>query len=132
MLKRASMAPAPERRGALRYENKAIDSGAEVVGFPGFDELFDGGTLRQLFLEDAAAESWKFGIAGETERDELVDGKFGYERLEIGRQDAFEAEAHFEADDAVLHGERKDAGVEGNEKESDGEQEGDDIVKRNA
>lgn len=111
---------------------KGGGSGAEVVGPPCLDELFDGRAGGQFFVDDALTEAGEFGIAGETQRDQLVDRKLGDERLHVGRKGAFEAQAHFETDDTVLNGEREHAGVEGNQNESDRKEKRDDGIERNA
>lgn len=79
---------------------RALD--AVVVGAPGGDGLLDVG-WGQVFGEGAADEAGEFGVGGEAEGDELLDGKglsgsggFG------GGKECGDAEALLEADDAVL------------------------------
>ena len=75
---------------------------AVIVGAPVNDALLDGLGL-QVLSEGPADEGWDFGIGGEAEGDELVDGEFVDVRAVFGGEERGEAEAFFEANDAVLH-----------------------------
>src|SRR5690348_9938958 len=86
--------------------------------------------MVHFFVENAANEVGQFRVAGEAQRDQLVDGELRDARLQIRWQHLFEAQAHFEANDAILHGERKEARVEGDDNQGDGEQYGDHSVER--
>jgi hypothetical protein len=75
---------------------------AVIVGAPVNDALLDGLGL-QVLSEGPADEGWDFGIGGEAEGDELVDGELVDVRAVFGGEERGEAEAFFEANDAVLH-----------------------------
>lgn len=74
---------------------------ALVVGAPGGDGFLDLGG-REVFGGGAACERGEFSVGGEAERDELAGGEGVNERVFRGWKQGGEAEALFEADDAVL------------------------------
>lgn len=80
-----------------------------MVWAPGLDGLFDllGG---EVFGGGSAGERWEFWVGGEAEGDELGFGKGLGAGVVGGGEEGGEAEALFEADDAVLRFEGGGAG----------------------
>ena len=92
---------------------------AVIVGAPVNDALLDGLGL-QVLSEGPADEGWDFGIGGEAEGDELVDGELVDVRAVFGGEERGEAEAFFEANDAVLHFDGAAASDARHDEEDDG------------
>jgi len=74
---------------------------ALVVGAPGSDGLLDLLAV-EVFGDGAVGEGGYFGVGGEAEANELVDGEGVDEAELVFRQEVGEAELFFEADEAVL------------------------------
>lgn len=91
---------------------------AEVVGAPVCDGLLDlfGG---EVFREGAAGERGEFGVGGEAEGDELGLGEGLGEGEFSGSKQGAEAQAFFEADEAVLCFEGGSAAAAGQNDERD-------------
>jgi hypothetical protein len=90
-----------------------------VVGTPGDDALFDGFGFEVLG-EGFVGEDREFGVGGEAQGDELLEGELVDVGAVGGGEQGGEAEALFEADGAVLDLEGGVAGATGHEKEDDG------------
>jgi hypothetical protein len=89
-------------------------SDAEIVGAPGSDGGLDllGG---KVFGKGAANQGGELGVGGEAERDDVGHEEAGG-GVEFGRgEQRSEAEAFFQADDAVLHLEGVGTGLEGHD-----------------
>ena len=87
-----------------------------VVGAPVGDVLLDGFGFEALG-EGFVDEGGELVVGGEAEGDELLGGEF-LDVAELGDgKDGGEAEALFEADDAVLHFEALSAGDAGHDEE---------------
>jgi len=92
---------------------------AVIVGAPVDDLLLDGFGFEALG-EGFVDERREFIVGGEAEGDELLRGEF-LDVAELGDgEDGREAEAFFEADDAVLHFEGTAAGNACHDEEGDG------------
>ncbi len=90
-----------------------------VVGAPGGDGLLDLLAV-EVFGGGALGEGGYFGVGGEAEADELVDGE-GIDEVElVFVEEVGEAELFFEANEAVLIFEGVSAGDAGHEEEDDG------------
>lgn len=85
---------------------------AVVIGTPVDDGILDG-FLIHVFCEGSVGELGEFVIGGEAEADELGDGELINMRAVSFGEQRVEAEALFEADDAVLGFEGGLAGVAG-------------------
>jgi len=83
------------------------------------DALFDFFAAEPLFQRQFD-EGGDFRVRGEAESDELVFGELGDAAFELFREEHGEAQALFEADDAVLDLERVEALLEQNDDERNG------------
>jgi hypothetical protein len=104
-------------------------SGAEVIRAPGLDHLFDAFACDDLFREDFARESGKFGVAGEAERDQLAAGEFGDARFQIVWQELLHAQTLFQPDDPILHFHREGAGEKDSYQQGRGGEHGDAAIE---
>src|SRR3984885_9352968 len=82
--------------------------GAKIVRLPNFNELLDGFAIVEFFVEDFSGECGKFRVAGEAQRDKLIDGEFVGLGLQVGGKQALVTQALFEPDDAILNFKRHD------------------------
>ena len=92
---------------------------AVVVGTPVDDGLLDSFRLH-VFGEGLVGEFGEFGVGGEAKGDELGDGELVDVGAVGGGEQRVEAEALFEADDAVLGFEGGLAGYACHQEEDDG------------
>src|SRR6266852_6707581 len=93
----------------LKTGHYTEELGAEMVGAPGFYRLFNGFDVGEFFSEDFLGQGGKFGITGDAQGDEVGRSEFADARLQVGEEQAFETQALFEADDAVLNLKGEDA-----------------------
>ncbi len=89
---------------AVSFSIRGSGLDAVVVSAPVDDALFDSFRFEVLG-EGLAEERGKFIIGGEAERNELLDAELVDVDAIFGRQECVEAEAFFEANDAVLRDE---------------------------
>lgn len=89
-----------------------------VVGAPVGDGLFDGFGLEVLG-EGLVEEGGQLDVRGEAESDELFEGEVVNVLALVGWEKRFEAQAFFEADEAVLQLEVVDAAFEGEDEEGE-------------
>jgi hypothetical protein len=92
---------------------------AVVVGSPVDDVLFDGFPV-EILAECFSGQGGEFFVGGEAEAYELVDGEFADSGAVFEREELGEAQALFEADDAVLGVEGGAAAEAGHHEEDDG------------
>jgi hypothetical protein len=92
---------------------------AVVVGAPVDDALLDGLGFEVL-SQGFADQGWEFGVRGEAKSDELLDRELVDVSAVFGGKKRVEAEAFFEADDAVLHFDSPAASNACHDKEDDG------------
>jgi hypothetical protein len=104
-------------RPPLFYCRKRLD--AVVVGAPVDDALLDGFRF-QILGKGFVGEGWEFCVGGEAKGDELPDGEFVDVAEVGGGPKRGEAQALFDADDAVLGFEGGSPGVAGHHDEDDG------------
>jgi hypothetical protein len=91
---------------------------AVVVGAPGYDGLLDLFGV-EVFGDGAGGKCGDFGVGGEAQGDELIEGELVDDaELTFGQQ-VGEAELFFEADDAVLVLEGVATRLAGKDKEKD-------------
>jgi hypothetical protein len=83
------------------------DLSAQVVGPPALYELFDALLILDFLVENFASKGRKFGVAGETQGDELARPKFRDSRLEIRGKQLMQTHALFQADNAILDPQRE-------------------------
>ncbi len=103
---------------------------AVVVRLPILDELFDRLSLRKFFIEHFARECGQFGIASESQRDQLPGREFTNSWLQIRGQQPRATQPLFQPNDAILHFHREGARADKPDHQRGGKQHGFESIPR--
>src|ERR1041384_8376635 len=89
-----------------RSTSRPLDLRSQVVRLPVPDPLFDRFLCREISSQDVANELGQFGVAGESQRDELLPCELVRPTPQILGQCLVHPQPHLETDHTILNRQR--------------------------